>query len=63
MLIPDPQMQSMLDSPQFLQQMSAMMSNPAIVEQIIASNPQLGPMGAQVRQAFQDEGFRQMMSV
>jgi len=56
-------MQSMLDSPQFLQQMSAMMSNPAIVEQIIASNPQLGPMGAQVRQAFQDEGFRQMMSV
>ncbi|KAF9476191.1 hypothetical protein BDN70DRAFT_882730 [Pholiota conissans] len=55
-------MQSMMNSPQFLQQMSTMMSNPAIMDQIIASNPQLAAMGPQVRQAFQDEGFRQMVS-
>lgn len=54
-------MQGMLNSPQFLQQMSAMMSNPAIIDQVIASSPQLASMGPQVRQAFQDEGFRQMM--
>ncbi|KJA16303.1 hypothetical protein HYPSUDRAFT_147883 [Hypholoma sublateritium FD-334 SS-4] len=55
-------MQGMLNSPQFLQQMSAMMSNPAIIDQVIASSPQLASMGPQVRQAFQDEGFRQMIS-
>ncbi|KIM36527.1 hypothetical protein M413DRAFT_449070 [Hebeloma cylindrosporum] len=55
-------MQTMMNSPTFLQQMSAMMSNPAIIDQVIASNPQLAAMGPQVRQAFQDEGFRQMLS-
>ncbi|KAF8148238.1 hypothetical protein B0H34DRAFT_737437 [Crassisporium funariophilum] len=55
-------MQSMLSSPQFLEQMSRMMSNPAVIDQVIASNPQLAAMGPQVRQAFQDEGFRQMVS-
>ena len=56
-------MQSMLNSPQFMQQMSALMNNPAIVDQVIASNPQLAAMGPRVREAFQDEGFRQMMYV
>ena len=55
------QMQSMLNSPQFMQQMSSLMNNPAIVDQVIASNPQLAAMGPRVREAFQDEGFRQMM--
>ena len=50
-----------MDSPQFLQQMSSLMSNPAIVDQIIASNPQLQGMGPQIRQVFQSEQFRQMM--
>ena len=54
-------MQSMLNSPQFMQQMSSLMNNPAIVDQVIASNPQLSAMGPRVREAFQDEGFRQMM--
>lgn len=54
-------MQSMLNSPQFMQQMSSLMNNPAIVDQVIASNPQLAAMGPRVREAFQDEGFRQMM--
>lgn len=56
-------MQSMLNSPQFMQQMSALMNNPAIVDQVIASNPQLAAMGPRVREAFQDEGFRQMLYV
>ncbi|KAF8802199.1 hypothetical protein BYT27DRAFT_7113133 [Phlegmacium glaucopus] len=55
-------MQSMLNSPQFMQQMSSLMNNPAIVDQVIASNPQLAAMGPRVREAFQDEGFRQMIS-
>ncbi|KAJ7931473.1 hypothetical protein B0H13DRAFT_2227985 [Mycena leptocephala] len=42
----DPNMlQGMMNNPQFLQQMSNMMSNPAIMDQIIASNPQMAGMG------------------
>ena len=55
-------MQSMLNSPQFLQQMSSVMSNPDVLDQIIASNPQLSAMGPQVREVFRSERFRQMMS-
>ncbi|KAI0776334.1 hypothetical protein BD413DRAFT_528502 [Trametes elegans] len=55
-------MQSMLNSPQFLQQMSGVMSNPAVLDQIIASNPQLAAMGPQVREVFRSEHFRRMMS-
>jgi ubiquilin len=59
----DPNMlQSMMSSPQFLEQMSSVMSNPAIVDQIIASNPQLAAMGPQVREVFQSERFREMIS-
>ena len=42
----------MLNSPQFLQQMSSVMSNPAVLDQILASNPQLAAMGPQVREVF-----------
>jgi len=38
------------------------MNNPAIIDQAIESNPQLAAMGPRVREVFQDEGFRQMMS-
>jgi len=55
-------MQTMMNSPQFLQQMSSVMSNPAVLDQIIASNPQLAAMGPQVREVFQSERFREMMS-
>ncbi|TFK71101.1 hypothetical protein BDN72DRAFT_887796 [Pluteus cervinus] len=59
----DPNMlQGMMNSPQFLQQMSTIMSDPAIMEQMINSNPQLAAMGPQVRQAFQSEHFRELMS-
>ena len=52
----------MLNSPQFLQQMSSIMSNPDVLDQIINSNPQLAAMGPQVREVFRSERFRQMMS-
>jgi len=59
----DPNMlQTMMSSPQFLQQMSSVMSNPAVLDQIIASNPQLAAMGPQVREVFQSERFREMIS-
>lgn len=37
------------------------MSNPAIMEQAIASNPQLATMGPHVRETFQSPAFREMM--
>ncbi|KAI0814746.1 hypothetical protein BC629DRAFT_1279766 [Irpex lacteus] len=55
-------MQGLLSNPDFVQQMSRMMSDPAILDQILASNPQLAGMGPQVRQLFQSEGFRNMLS-
>ncbi|KAK0463906.1 uncharacterized protein EV420DRAFT_1520653 [Desarmillaria tabescens] len=59
----DPNMlQTMMNSPEFLQQMAGMMSNPAVLDQIIASNPQLQAMAPQAREMFQSEGFRQMIS-
>jgi len=42
--------------------MSTMMSNPAIMEQIIASNPQMAGMGPAARNLMQSETFRQMVS-
>ncbi|KAH0825943.1 ubiquitin family-domain-containing protein [Lanmaoa asiatica] len=54
--------QNMTQSPEFLQQMSSLMSNPAILEQIIALNPQLASMGPQIREVFQSEQFRQMIA-
>jgi len=39
-----------------------MLSNPAILDQIIAMDPRLAAMGPQVRATFQNEGFRQIIS-
>jgi len=59
----DPNMfQNMMQSPEFLQQMSAVMSNPAVLDQLIALNPHLAQMGPQIREVFQSEQFRQMVS-
>ncbi|KAG1736988.1 hypothetical protein EDB19DRAFT_1637388 [Suillus lakei] len=55
-------MQTMMQSPQFLQQMSSVMSNPAVLDQIIATNPQLAAIAPQVREVFQSERFREMIS-
>ncbi|KAG9309083.1 hypothetical protein JVU11DRAFT_10965 [Chiua virens] len=59
----DPNMfQNVMQSPEFLQQMSALMSNPAILDQIMALNPQLASMQPQIRELFQSDQFRQMVS-
>jgi len=59
----DPNMlQSMMNSTEFLQQMSSLMSNPAILEQALALNPQFASMAPHAREMFQSERFRQMMS-
>jgi len=55
-------MQSLMESPQFLQQMASMMSNPALVEQLIASDPNLAGMGPQLRMMFANPQFQQMIS-
>jgi len=53
----------MMNTPQFYQQMSNLLADPAILDQVIASNPQLAALGPQVRAAFQSPQFREMMSV
>jgi len=59
----DPNMfQTMMNSPQFMQQMSNLLADPAILDQVIASNPQLASLGPEVRAAFQSPQFREMMS-
>jgi ubiquilin len=57
----DVKLQSMMNSPEFLRQMSSLMSNPAILEQALALNPQYAAMGPQAREIFQSERFREMM--
>jgi ubiquilin len=54
-------MQNMMDSLQFLQQMTASLQDPAVIDRIIAMNPQLAAMGPQVREMFQNERFRQIL--
>jgi ubiquilin len=61
-VLTDAKLQSMMNSPEFLQQMSSLMSNPAILEQALALNPQYAAMGPQAREIFQSERFREMMS-
>ena len=56
-------MTGMLNNPLFLQSMSSMLQNPAVMDQIIASNPELQAMGPQVREMFQSEQFRQLLCV
>ncbi|WWD01625.1 hypothetical protein V866_008570 [Kwoniella sp. B9012] len=55
-------MTGMMNNPDFLRSMADMMSRPEVLDQIIASNPQLQSMGPQVRQMMQSPFFRQMMS-
>lgn len=55
-------MQSMLNNPQFLQQMSRMMSDPATLDQLIAMDPQMQAYAPQMRQMFQNPQFREMIS-
>ncbi|WWC61344.1 uncharacterized protein I303_103925 [Kwoniella dejecticola CBS 10117] len=55
-------MTGMMNNPEFMRSMADMMARPEVLDQIIASNPQLQAMGPQVRQMMQSPMFRQMMS-
>jgi len=55
-------MQNMLNSPEFMQQMSTMLQNPEIVDQMIAANPQYRGMEQQIRQVFMSPQFRELMA-
>lgn len=59
----DPNMlQSMLSSPQFLDQMSRMMSDPALMDTLMTQSGHLQNMDPQLRATFQSPEFRNMMS-
>lgn len=61
--MPDPdQMSEMMSNPMFQESMSAMLSNPQMLDFVINQNPQLRAMGPQAREMLQSPMFRQMMS-
>jgi ubiquilin len=55
-------MNQMLQNPMFAQYMSTMLQNPAVLDSIISTNPQLSSMGPEIRQMMQSPEFRQMIS-
>ncbi|KAK2459534.1 hypothetical protein APHAL10511_008440 [Amanita phalloides] len=55
-------LQSMMNSPQLLQQMSSLLQNPEIVDRLIESDPRLAPHAAQMRETFRSPFFRELMS-
>jgi hypothetical protein len=57
------QMQNMMDSPQFLQQMSTLLSDPRVMDQLASMDSTIGGLDPQMRQVFQSEQFRQMVFV
>ncbi|KAI9251570.1 ubiquitin-related domain-containing protein [Sporodiniella umbellata] len=52
----------MLQNPAFAQYMSNVLQNPAVLDSIIQTNPQLASMGPEVRQLMQSPQFRQMLT-
>ncbi|KAG8725395.1 hypothetical protein FRC09_000036 [Ceratobasidium sp. 395] len=55
-------MQNMLSSPQFMEQMSRMMSDPGLMDTLMAQSPQFQQMEPQLRATLQSPEFRNMMS-
>ncbi|KAI7894348.1 uncharacterized protein EV154DRAFT_599986 [Mucor mucedo] len=59
----DPNMTNqMLQNPMFAQYMSTVLQNPAVLDNIIQTNPQLAGMGPEIRGMMQSPEFRQMLS-
>ncbi|KAI8640996.1 hypothetical protein BD408DRAFT_418904 [Parasitella parasitica] len=59
----DPNMTNqMLQNPMFAQYMSNVLQNPAVLDSIIQTNPQLSGMGPEIRGMMQSPEFRQMLS-
>lgn len=55
-------MRNLLNTPQAQQQMQNLLSDPAIIDQVINSSPELRGMAPQMRQIMQSDQFRQMLS-
>lgn len=55
-------MLDMMNNPGFREQMDSMLSNPAVLDMMINSNPQLRSMGPQIRSMMQSPMFRSMMT-
>lgn len=53
---------NMMNTPGFREQMDSMLSNPAVLDMMINSNPQLRSMGPQIRNMMQNPMFRSMMT-
>lgn len=61
--MPDPeQLSQMMSDPAVQQQMSSMFSDPQMLDYLIQQTPQLRAMGPQAREMLQSPLFRQMMS-
>ena len=60
-LIYKKKMQLVMNNPQFLQQMSAMMSDSTIVDQMVTMDPQMQAYTPQMCQMFQNPQFRELM--
>ncbi|RLV91452.1 Ubiquitin domain-containing protein DSK2 [Spathaspora sp. JA1] len=61
--LPDPeQISQMMSNPLVQQQMNAMLSDPQMLDFMIQQNPQLRAMGPQVREMLQSPMFRQMFT-
>lgn len=55
-------MLGMMQNPEFLRHMRDMLGRPEVVDQIIASNPQMQAMGPHVREMLRSEQFRDMIT-
>ncbi|POW18764.1 hypothetical protein PSHT_05565 [Puccinia striiformis] len=59
----DPNMaMNMMNNPQVLQSAARLLEDPAMVDQMIASDPRLQTMGPQVREMLRSPMFRQMLT-
>ena len=56
------QLAQAMSNPQFQSTMNDLLSNPQIIDYILASNPMLSQLGPEVRQMMQSDLFRQLMS-
>lgn len=60
---PNPEdMMRMMQNPQFAGMLNEALSNPTVIDMMIAQNPMLRGMGPQVRQMFSSPEFRRMMT-
>ncbi|ORY74307.1 hypothetical protein BCR35DRAFT_306768 [Leucosporidium creatinivorum] len=55
-------MQNMMRDPAVQGQINSLLSDPAVIDQLIATNPELAAAGPQVRQLMQSEQFRSFLT-